>query len=247
MQQRINYMLVLSLLSLLCWSTVAAQSGAWDYEGQEIESRTFDQENWEDLSESLDYSGSAPKPREPRERSAPEPTESPDPPSFDGFPDLSPFFKILLLSLVVGALGWIIYSVVRANELSFAPGTDDITEEDDLTNIVRLEEELDKRNVDPYLLKAETENNYHLAVRLHFLALLKQMNEQRLIQWKKNRTNRAYLNQVRGEYYYATFRQLTLTFERVWYGNYHPPKEEYESIKTQFEEYRVDLQNVTAT
>ena len=236
--------LLVLLLSALCWGTVAAQDGVWTYEEQNIESRAFDQNDWENLSESLDYSGEAPKPKKPRERPTPEARDTPDSPSFDGFPDMSPFFKFFLLILVVGGLGWGIYAFLRTNEMSFAPTTEGEEEEEDLTNIVRLEEELDKRNVDPYLLKAEQEKNYHLAVRLHFLALLKQMNEQRLIHWKKDRTNRAYLNQTRGQDYYATFRELTLTFERVWYGNYDPPVEEYKNIRTQFEAYRSSLQNV---
>ncbi len=242
-------MLLISLLSVLCWGTATAQDGVWMYEEQHIERRAFDQKDWKNLSESLDYSGEAPKPKKPRERPTPEARDIPDPPSssFDGFPDMSPLFKALLLMLVVGALGWGIYTFLNNNELSFgaaSPETEE--EEEDLTNIVRLEEELDRRNVDPYLLKAEQEENYHLAVRLHFLALLKQMNEQRLIHWKKDRTNRAYLNQVRGQEYYSTFRELTLTFERVWYGNYHPSVEEYRSIRTQFEAYRASLQSVEA-
>ncbi|MEL6659080.1 MAG: DUF4129 domain-containing protein [Bacteroidota bacterium] len=242
----INHILLISLLSVLCCSTLAAQDGVWLYEEQNIERRAFDQKDWENFSESLDYSGAAPKPKKARERSTPEVRDTPDPPSFDGFPDMSPLFKGLLFILVIGVLGWVIYTFVRTNEIAFAPVTEGEEGEEDLTNIIRLEEELDKRNVDPYLLKAEQEKNYHLAVRLHFLALLKQMNEQRLIHWKKDRTNRAYLNQLRGQDYYSTFRELTLTFERVWYGNYHPPVDEYKTIRSQFEAYRASLQNVVA-
>lgn len=237
------YSLFVCLLLSTTLGSMLAQSIGEDYVEQEIESRSFDQANWESLSESLDYSGKPPKPKKERE----EPTSTPDteePFDFGDMSFLSPILKVVLFIVVIGLLGWLIYAFIQRNELSFAPPTEgDASEEEDLSNIERLEEELDKRNVDPYLLKAEQEDNYHLAVRLHYLALLKQLHEQQLIQWKKDRTNRAYLNQLRSQDHYPAFRQLTLTFERVWYGNYHPPKEEYKTIKEQFENYRHRLLN----
>ena len=245
MKQLLAILMVLLLLVGLPPGQLLAQSGAADYETEVIEQRTFDQSNWENLSSDLDYSGKPPKPKKKPE--TPDEPEPYDPPSFPELPDLSPLFKALLFILVIGALASLIYAFVNRNELSFATNTDEEPdEEEDLSNISRLEEELDKRNVDPYLLKAEKEGNYHLAVRLHFLALLKQLHEQELIQWKKDRTNRVYLNQLRGQTHYPQFRQLTLTFERVWYGDYHPAKTEYEQIKVQFSAYRETIKNTVA-
>ena len=242
MKHRI-YSLVVYLLLSVSLSTGWAQTAGEEYIEQRIESRSFDQADWESLSESLDYSGKPPKPKKEREEPSSEEGSS-ERFDFGDLSFLSPILKVVLFILAIGLLGWLIYAFIQKNELSFAPLTeDDGTEEDDLTNIERLEEELDKRNVDPYLVKAEKDENYHLAVRLHFLALLKQLHEQQLIQWKKDRTNRAYLNQVRNQDHYSSFRQLTLTFERVWYGNYHPSGTEYQTIKEQFDSYRSLLEN----
>lgn len=246
MKNLVYVILVFHLLLSSSLSAVLAQSGDVEYERQDIENRSFNEADWQNLNESLDYSGKPPKPKKTTEDSdTPAAPDSSDSSSIPDLPDLSPVFKALLLILIVGLLGLLIYTFIQRSELSFDPaakGENDSIEED-LGNIVRLEEELDKRNVDPYLLKAEKEGDYYLAVRLHFLALLKQLHEQDLIQWKKDRTNRTYLNQMRRQEHYSQFRGLTLVFERVWYGDYHPPKEEYETIKSQFSGYREQLQN----
>lgn len=240
------------MLAVLCWGlttatpAVAQGAGIGRYEEQRLETKTFDANSWEALHKELDYSG---KPAKPKKRESSETSTSPpspsssDPSDFD-FPDLSPFVKVILAIMVLSLLAWLIYSFVINSELRM--DSPELTEDDqnavDLSQIHRLEEELDRRNVDPYLVKAEEQANYHLAVRLHFLALLKQLHEQDFIQWKKDRTNRYYLNEMRDRPDYPDFRALTLTFERVWYGNYQPDAAEYEKIRTKFRAYRQQLQ-----
>lgn len=221
---------------------VQAQDFGPVYEEEYFEAKPFDEKSWENLQKELDYSG---KPRKAKKREATpreRPTDTPSDFSFD-FPDLSPLFKVILAIIVLGLLAWIIFSFVQQSELKIATPVDTDTSDEviDLSQVSRLEEELDRRDVDPFLLKAEQEANYHLAVRLHFLALLKQLNDQQLIQWKKDRTNRFYLNQMRGQDTYTNFRDLTLTFEQVWYGNYHPEQAEYETISQAFQAYRQQL------
>ena len=99
-----------------------AQDALGGYQDQAIENRAFEQTDWEALSETLDYSGKPPKPKKKTEEPTTEP-EPRDPPDFDGFPDLSIVFKIILLVLVIGLLAWLVYTFVQRNELAFAPET----------------------------------------------------------------------------------------------------------------------------
>lgn len=216
---------------------VMAQEFVETYEDQPLETKTFDAASWEKLSKELDYSGEPPKPKKRETRDMPAPTPDRD---FEGLPDLSPFFQVLLAIITLSLLAWLIFTFIQNNELKITPPEAESVADDkiDLSQVNRLEEELDRRDVDPFLAKAEQEANYHLAVRLHYLALLKQLHQQKLIQWKKDRTNRFYLNQMRGQESYQGFRDLTLTFEQVWYGNHHPAQSEYQQIRAAFEEYR---------
>jgi hypothetical protein len=238
------------LVSVLLGSTgitpVMAQDFIETYEDQRLEAKTFDGNSWEKLSKELDYSG---KPKETKPRETPDltpPDTPPDTAPFD-FPDLSPLFQVILAIVVLSLLAWLIFTFIQNNELKITPPEEGTVADDqvDLSQVRRLEEELDRRDVNPFLAKAEQEENYHLAVRLHYLALLKQLHQQKLIQWKKDRTNRFYLNQMRQQESYQNFRDLTLTFEQVWYGNHYPAQAEYQDIKAAFQLYRQGLQSLT--
>lgn len=226
-------------------TNVMAQEFVETYEEQRLETKTFDGASWEKLSKELDYSGTPPK---PKKKETPD-VDLPDSPDtdFPDFPDLSPLFQVILAIIVLSLLAWLIFAFIQNNELKITTTEEGSLADDqvDLSQVSRLEEELDRRDVDPFLAKAEQEANYHLAVRLHYLALLKQLHQQKLIQWKKDRTNRFYLNQMREQESYQNFRELTLTFEQVWYGNHHPAQTEYQAIQAAFQLYRQELQSLT--
>ncbi len=205
------------------------------YEDMDVAPRSFDNKDWERLQRELDYSGKPPKEKVTKERTDTPPREPWNP--FEGWPDLSPLLKVLFILLLIGLVGWILYLVVQMpDNTKIAPNTLGY-DPDDYPDLERLEADLADMDVDPFLRKAEQDGNYHLAVRLHFLALLKTLNEAGHIQWKKDHTNRVYINQMRGQAGFPDFQHLTRTFERVWYGDQHPPHAEYVRIREQFTEF----------
>jgi hypothetical protein len=204
---------------------MVAQSSSDPVERTE-EARPFDESVWQQLNEELDYSGEAPTPKRLEEKEEQEAFE---------FPTLSPLVQFILLGILIALLAWLVYSIVVASERTPSATklkTTDTPEK--LTKLKRLEEELDKSDVYPLLFQAEQDKNYHLAVRLHFLALLKKLHTSGNIRWKKDLTNRAYLRQMRPQPDYPAFRSLTHTFERVWYGHQIPDELEYQQIKAAF-------------
>jgi hypothetical protein len=221
----------------------AQDNGPRDYEEQVVRPREVDAEAWDKLNRELDYSGQ-PKPPKAEKKPPPDtPEDLPPPPPAE----LSSLFKGILVGLLILLLLGLIYAIVQHSNRKNHKISPADPAETDPGNLTALEEALDKTNVAPYLLQAEAAKNYHLAVRLHFLALLKKLHETQHIQWKKDRTNRAYLNQMRPQAGYASFRELTLVFERVWYGNHFPEAAEYEQIKTQFLAFSQALQPLTTT
>jgi len=211
-----------------------------DYEHLPIEQKQFDDTEWQTLQKSLDYSGEKPK----AEKKKAEKKEEKEPFTF---PDLSRFsvlFKILAILILVSLLSFIIYQVVKKTDLTFEP-EGDLSPNDQtnkkLVSLEELEEQLDKHDVSPYIIQAEQARNYPLAVRLHFLALLKKMNEKEWILWKKNYTNNTYLNQMSGKDTYADFKILTKAYERIWYGDRHPAFPEYEILRKQFMDFLSDI------
>ncbi len=237
-----NLLFCLLVISSLAGIPLCGQSAVNDYQYLPIEQKTFEESQWQDIQKSLDYSGERPTPEKeeaPKEASKP----------WDySLPDLSPVFKIIGIILVIGLLGFVMYHVINGttNQKIEADVSSNLSnKETELLSLEELEEQLDKRDINPYIRQAEEQNNYPLAIRLHFLALLKKLNEEEQIKWRKNYTNNIYLNQMRGKENYSDFRQLTKEYERIWYGDRHPSRQEYEYLKRNFNQFHLTFETVT--
>jgi hypothetical protein len=70
------------------------------------------------------------------------------------------------------------------------------------------------------LRAAEEAGNLRLAVRLGYLALLKQLSDCGLIEWQPDKTNQAYLRELASQQpaLRPAFAEATRQFEYVWYG-----------------------------
>lgn len=78
--------------------------------------------------------------------------------------------------------------------------------------------------------KAVNEGNYRRAVRLRFLQTLKLLSDAELIEWKSNRTNREYLQNLADPTIFQSFRKLVLWYEYAWYGEFAVTVYQYEKF-----------------
>lgn len=229
-----HHLLYFLLAFSLASTTVLGQTETDDYLYIPIEEKTFEDKQWEDIHKELDYSGEAPESEKEEE------TTIPELPDFS-FPNISGFVKVIGFALIIGLIGFIMYHIINQTNISI--NNDNIgdfsTNNGTPLSLDELELQLDKQDVNPYILKAEEEKNYTLAVRLHFLALLKKLNENNDIRWRKNHTNNTYLNQMRGKNNFTHFLELTKKYEDVWYGDRHPNLSEYENICSDFNDFKV--------
>lgn len=65
---------------------------------------------------------------------------------------------------------------------------------------------------------AEAAGDFRLATRLGYLAVLKTLTDQGLINWQPDKTNHAYLHELSNNSLRSSFREATWQFEYVWYG-----------------------------
>ena len=84
------------------------------------------------------------------------------------------------------------------------------------------------------LIKAETEKNYRIAVRLVFLQTLKLLSETNHIKYQPDYTNLDYLLQLQQSNLYNDFSKVTRSYEYVWYGKFEISSESYAAIKKDF-------------
>jgi hypothetical protein len=193
------------------------------YLAEPIETAKVSPSNWEKAKAGIDYSSD--KLNKPKE----------DNTSFNA--NWMVVFELLKWFFIIGAVVLLAYLILRFVGEGNIFGTkkrriSDPSVEIDLTEI---EENLDTADLDPLIRKAIADGNYTLAVRLYYLAILKELHLKGDIDWKKDKTNRIYLREMRENRFFEPFRNTTSVFERVWYGNQTIDENKFEVIQPDFQ------------
>ena len=91
-------------------------------------------------------------------------------------------------------------------------------------------EDIRDLNLDDMLARALEENNYKLAVRIKFLISLKSLTNTKRIKWSKDKTNRDYSRELSTTSFYREWQEVSMLFERVWYGDANINKTVFEEV-----------------
>lgn len=148
--------------------------------------------------------------------------------------------RVLAYAIILGAIILLLYYVIRY--VSFDLKIErTMLESEDLERPVDNIEILDIARL---LDQAKCDRNYKLAIRLYYLDLLKKLNEQGAIVWKKDKTNRDYLAELfSANFFFDEIRRLTLSYEAVWYGDHNLRSDSFDLLSTQFEKVRLSIDN----
>jgi len=142
----------------------------------------------------------------------------------------SPYTKFIVIAIVIILLAAALVYFLSANVKG------DKTVKTDLEfDLLQMEEAVLESDFDRFLRLALESNDYRVAVRILFLRLLQKLHESEWIVWKKNKTNQDFLNEVRSKENYIQFRDLTLAFEIVWYGDQKITKEQFDHLQNLFD------------
>lgn len=220
------------LMANLAANAVFAQEGYVNpqqekYLSEPIQPQRFDDGAWQKSIEGLNYSIKKKKP--------PKPIKPKDNVEFK-WPELGP--GVIVVLKVLAALIVIVILALLLRHYLNAPKNRAVKKAivEDMS-IEEIEENLEETELYPYINKAIDHNDYALAVRLYYLEVLKQLSAQRAITWRKNKTNRQYLQEMRSSKHYGEFRILTLIFERVRYGGQQLDQAQFEQIKPGFQAF----------
>ena len=191
----------------------------------EVQLKKFDEKRWKDIVGSTTYD------EEPEEKEEPKKEED------EGKGFTFPFFNInpqilqaISFAVVFVLFAFILYYVSKNTKLSQKVKK---MKPEDMTAPVENIEELD---IEGLLRDSLANGDLRLAVRIHYLLLLKKLNDAGLIIWKKNKTNRDYLSELYGRNdCYDDVRSLTLAYEVVWYGERSVSSELFQRLSGDFE------------
>jgi lipopolysaccharide export system permease protein len=196
------------------------------YLNEQIDSRTVAKDDWQKAIQGIDYQ----KDVEKEQQRKTTPTN----------PNDGKIFLILISILkwvfIIGAallLAYLIYRFVGEGNIFLGSGRRIASVED--IDLEDIEENLEQAELNPLIKKAIEARNFPLATRLYYLAILKELTLKGAIAWKRDKTNRTYVSEMRSHNLFESFRSVTGIFERVWYGDTALDAIGFEQIQPSFQ------------
>jgi hypothetical protein len=183
-------------------------------------------EQWQEITEGRDYTENFQSREEKKE------THSPSAPG--NFNLNIPGFKYVLYVLV---LALVVYLCVRVFK-NFSNNAEVKQKTVTLDAMKEIEENIHEINLEDLLQEALRSKNYRIALRLHFLIIIKLLSQKGEINWAKEKTNWEYYSELRNRDFAAPFKEIILSFENFWYGehpftelDYHTSEGVYRSLQ----------------
>ena len=139
-------------------------------------------------------------------------------------------FKWILVILALTGLVFFIRSAQKGVWTSPLEATDTVED-----NWHEVNENTNQERLEKLLQQAINADAYRMAVRLHFLILLKQLNDVEIIRIQEHKTNQDYSLEIDDLYLRADFGQASQIFEYVWYGEVPIQQSEFQDIRIQFD------------
>ena len=189
-----------------------------DYLSNKPGGNSLDKNKWEKIKD--DYKYKSPKLEE----------ASPSKPSAPGIFQFPGIASLLAYAAIFILFAGLIYLLVRNGFL----GRDSIKNNPVAYSINIDPHDINDFDVDPLLKEALKNKDYRLAIRLRFLAVLQLLNTKKLITWKRDRTNFHYLQQIKGNPIRLPFGQVSLIYEKAWYGDYPIHETQYHQADETF-------------
>ncbi|MEM8583678.1 MAG: DUF4129 domain-containing protein [Bacteroidota bacterium] len=215
---------------------------------EQLELQSFDEDVLEDIRDAFDYT--KPSEREEEESRELPPNEDdeeigkgetePDNSWEIGEWKIPAWLGWIVLISLLALIGFFIY---RALDLVDKPVKKAATAADrmaaDLSEIP--EEELTLQETETLLQRAERTGDFTTAVRLQYLAMLKQLNELELIEYTRDKTDREYRREMDNTDLGSEFSAITIDYARNWYGQYPLDRLSYRLVADRFESLRKKL------
>jgi len=222
------------LITLLVFYWVLITTSA---NGQKLDSSYFetpiatnkiDRAEWKSIVDGVDYT------EEIQKKEEKEPVKEKESSDFN-FEFIGLFFKFIIIVLGIGLIAFIIVKVMNAESL-FTKKDKRISGNNVAYELEEIEENLMETELDASIQKAIQAGNYALAIRLYYLAIIRELALTEALDWKKEKTNFQYLRELRNHPLKDAFSKTTNTFERIWYGEEEIPEERFNKILPDFKQ-----------
>lgn len=113
----------------------------------------------------------------------------------------------------------------------------------DTPDIDIYSEDVNTMNFDSLIRQAVKNRNYRLATRFLYLKNLKLLSDNEIITWNINKTNISYLYEITNPNLQSLYRDISLIFDYVWYGEFKVSDTEYAEIVRQMDNFANTITN----
>jgi len=199
-----------------------------------VEQRKLDRNKWAELVDGWDYSERSARSRK-RERD-PGVQGGENRPSMPVFGEgagaaVARFFLIIIGAVLIALLIRSILGYGKAKNKKIR------RDADEGIDIKKIEENIHEADMESFIRLAKEAGDFNLAIRLYYLAILKELSLQKAIKWKIDKTNNEYLREMRDRPEYTELRDLTLVFERSWYGDHRLDAATFARLEPPFRQF----------
>ncbi len=234
----IKYILFFFILFKFCTETLAqANDGEAVYLEESIPVENFDPESIEEARGDLNYADDYFKRKNKKRKNLDTDAE------FGNV--IAGIIKIVFIVLIIGILIAIIANMLSAGNL-FKPKSKRIKGSVSDLDFKEIEDNLKDSDIENFLEKAIADKEYKVAVRLYFLMTIRDLSEQKMIKWKKDKTNRAYVRETGRFSFNSKFREVTNIFERIWYGDFNLTAGDFTVIQPKFKSLLQEIKNMNS-
>lgn len=96
------------------------------------------------------------------------------------------------------------------------------------------EDHIENVDLDVMIKSALEEKDYRLAVRYHYLRILKILSQKGIIDWHYEKTNSDYQNEIEAQNVKSGFRDVSYLYDYIWYGEQEIDDRKYEAVEARF-------------
>lgn len=105
-----------------------------------------------------------------------------------------------------------------------------------------LAEDIHAVDFEKEIAAAVQQQEYKKAIRLLYLASLKQLTDSGLLHWEPGKTNSEYQRELRTTRFTAHFSSLGYYFEYAWYGDFPVNEQLYQQVARTYHQFKEQLE-----
>ncbi|MDB5272538.1 MAG: hypothetical protein JWO58_905 [Chitinophagaceae bacterium] len=148
--------------------------------------------------------------------------------------NFNPFFSInstltkyILFTLVITALLYLLYRLIGS---AIIAGDTKITKAQATFEILHDDEQMMQKDLQALLDEALRNEDYKSAIRILFIQSLQDLQASDRIKWKKEKTNRDYLQELSTTHSFVPFGSMVSLYEKAWYSKFNTTKEDLDAF-----------------